>query len=156
MCQQPLTRLCDLACSISSNNLGGETGYVKAAEVQGVSKEVGAKVVYQGRKMIVRKGVDSDGELKMVDLSGVTALADALKANAALTSLECVAPRLSPKCQQPLTLAPRPRLQHLLQRARTQGRQAHRRGAQGQHGAHRRQVRHPHPTSLIWQTVSSR
>ena len=67
---------------------------MKATEVQGVSNEVGAKVVYQGREMIVSKGVDRDGELKMVDpdwLSGITALADALKANAALTSLKCAA-----------------------------------------------------------------
>ena len=79
---------------------------MKATEVQGASKEVGAKVVYQGREMIVSKGVDRDGDLKMVDLSGVIALADALKANAALTSLKCAAPRPSPKCQQPLTCLP--------------------------------------------------
>ena len=77
---------------------------MKAIEVQGASKKVGSKVVYQGREMTVSVGVDSDGELKMVDLSGITALADALKTNAALTSLECAAPRLFPNCQQPLTL----------------------------------------------------
>ena len=78
---------------------------MKATEVQGASKEVGAKVMYQGREMTVSKGVDSDDDLKMSDPSGITACADALKANAALTSLKCVAPRLSPKCQQPLTLS---------------------------------------------------
>ena len=85
---------------------------MKATEVQGASKEVGAKVVYQDREMTVSKGVDSGGEryLKMIDLSGVTALADALKANAALTSLKCAAPRPPPKCQQPQTLLFRPRL----------------------------------------------
>ena len=46
---------------------------MKATEVQGASKKVGAKVVYQGREMIVSKGVDSDGDLKMLDLSGVGA-----------------------------------------------------------------------------------
>ena len=64
---------------------------MKATKVKGASKKVGAKVMYQGREMIVSMGVDSDGELKMVDLSGVIALADALKANAALTSLKCAA-----------------------------------------------------------------
>ena len=79
------------AFSISNNGLVGETDYVNATEVQGASKEVGAKVVYQDREMIVSKGVDSDGDLKMSDPSGITALADALKANAALTSLKCAA-----------------------------------------------------------------
>ena len=70
---------------------------MNATEVQGTSKEVGAKVMYQGREMIVSKGVDHDGDrwstatVKMVDLSGVVALADALKANVALTSLKCAA-----------------------------------------------------------------
>ena len=84
---------------------------MKATEVQGASKEVGAKVVYQGREMIVRQGVDSDGELKMADLSGVVALADALTVNATLTSLKYAAPRPFPNCQQPLTLLLHPRLQ---------------------------------------------
>ena len=94
---------------------------MKATEVQGASKEVGAKVVYQGREMTVSR-VYSDGDLKMVDLSGITALADALKTNAALTSLKCAAPRLFPNCQQPLTLSSRPRLQPLRQRYRRRGR----------------------------------
>ena len=97
---------------------------MNATEVQGASKEVGAKVVYQGREMIVSEGVDSYDELKMVDLSGITALADALKANAALTSLKCAAPRAFPKCQQPLTLLCPSRLQRLPQPPRTRWRQA--------------------------------
>ena len=71
---------------LSSNNLVGETAYIKATKVQGDSKEVGAKVTYQGREMTV-KGIDSDGELKLADFSGVYALAKALKSNAVLTSL---------------------------------------------------------------------
>ena len=135
------------ACSISNTNLAGETGWVNPTEVQGASKEVGAKVVYQGREMIVSKGVDRYGELKMVDLSGITALADALKANAALTSLECVAPRLSPKCQQPLTLLYPSRLQRLRQQNRTRWRQTLRRDARGQHHAQGAAVRHsPSPS----------
>ena len=43
-----------------------------ASEVQGDSKEVGATVAYQGREMVVSKGVDSDGELKMVDMNDAT------------------------------------------------------------------------------------
>ena len=78
---------------------------MKATEVQGASKKVGAKVVYQGREMTVSVGVDSDGGLKMADLPGITALADALKANGALKSLKCAAhpPSRFGKCQQPLT-----------------------------------------------------
>ena len=94
-------------CSISGNlkNLRStETGFVKATEVQGASMELGAKVVFRGREMTVIHGVNCYGELKMVDLSGITALADALKANAALTSLKCAAPRQFPNCQQPLIL----------------------------------------------------
>ena len=64
---------------------------MKASEVQGESKEVGSKVFYQGREMVVSKGVDSDGELKMKtiigDASGIEALAEGLKGNSTLTSL---------------------------------------------------------------------
>ena len=66
---------------------------MKATEVQGDSKEVGAKVVYQGREMIVSKGVDGDGEMKMIDLSGVVALSGALKTNSTLRDLKCAAAR---------------------------------------------------------------
>ena len=76
-------------CSIADNNLGGETDYVKASEVEGDSKVKGAKVMYQGREMVVSKNVDDDGDLKMIDLSGMIALADALKTNSTLTSLKC-------------------------------------------------------------------
>mgnify|MGYP001473868519 CR=1 FL=1 len=79
--------------SLQSNNLASETGYVKATEVQGESKEVGAKVIYQGREMTVSKGIDSDGELKMVDLSGVLVFADMLKINSTLTDVKYAAAR---------------------------------------------------------------
>ena len=72
---------------------------MKATEVQGDSKEVGAKVVYQGREMIVSKGVDSDGEMKMIDVSGVVALSAALKTNSALQTLKCAATRPILYCQ---------------------------------------------------------
>ena len=96
---------------------------MKATEVQGASKEVGAKVMYQGCEMTVitvKSDDDSDDKrddesdegheatkvtkLILIDLSAVAALADALKANAALTSLKCAAPRQFANCQQPLTL----------------------------------------------------
>ena len=41
---------------------------MKETEVQGASKEVGAKVVYEGREMIVSEVVGSFGNLKMFDL----------------------------------------------------------------------------------------
>ena len=74
--------------SIAWNNLASETGWVKATAVQGESKEVGAKVMYQGRKMTVSRGVDRWGQLKMVDLSGVFAFAEMLKSNTTLTDVK--------------------------------------------------------------------
>ena len=56
--------------SLARNGLG-ETRYVKASEVQGDSKEVGATVAYQGREMVVvSKG--SRGDLKMMDMNDAT------------------------------------------------------------------------------------
>ena len=72
----------------SSNSLVDKTGYVKATEVQGDSFELGAKVVYQGREMLVIKGVDSDGELRMLDSSGLKILAEVLP-QTKVTSLKC-------------------------------------------------------------------
>ena len=87
-------RIVYLRFSLAINLLVSETGYVKATEVQGESKEVGAKVIYQGREMTVSKGIDSDGELKMTDISGVVALAEMLKSNSTLTDVEYAAPHL--------------------------------------------------------------
>ena len=53
---------------LSSNNLAGETVWVNPSKVEGESKEVGAKVTYQGREMFVSKGVDRDGHLKLATL----------------------------------------------------------------------------------------
>ena len=99
--------------NLASNNLGdGETGYVKANTVQGSSFNEGDKVIYQGREMIVSKGKDSDGDIKMKpvapDLSGVQALADAILVNASLTQVLAF-------CQHPLT---HPSEHSLLQRVR--------------------------------------
>ena len=76
--------------NLAENNLGGETGYVNVNMVQGSSFNVGDKVIFQGREMIVSKGKDSDGEIKMkpVDwLLGINAIADALKVTASLTKI---------------------------------------------------------------------
>ena len=93
--------------SLARNNLAGETGYVKTSEVQGSSFEVGAKVTYEGREMMVSMAPDSDGEMKMYGFSGVTALAACLPDCRSLTSLKCAA--AAPKCllsyQRPLTRA---------------------------------------------------
>ena len=77
--------------SLASNNLAGETGYIKTSEVQGSSFEVGAKVTYEGREMTVSMAPDSDGDIKMIDLSGVMALAACLPECRSLTSLKCAA-----------------------------------------------------------------
>ena len=89
--------------SLASNNLAGETDYINKSEVQGSSFGVGAKVTYEGREMTVSKAPDSDGDIKMIDLSGFMALAASLP-ECGLTSLECAAaPKCSPFCQRPLT-----------------------------------------------------
>jgi len=74
--------------NLASNHLAGETGYVKATKVQGSSFHVGDKVLYEGREMVVSMGKDSDGDIKMIDMSGVKALADGLAVNAELTALD--------------------------------------------------------------------
>ena len=63
---------------------------VNKSEVQGSSFEVGAKVTYEGREMTVSQAPDSYGTIKMIDLSGVLALAASLP-KCGLTSLECAA-----------------------------------------------------------------
>ena len=88
--------------SLARNSLVDETGYVNKSEVQGSSFEVGAKVTYEGREMTVSQAPDSDGDIKMMDLSGVMALAASLP-ECGLTSLECAAPKCLPLCQRPLT-----------------------------------------------------
>ena len=57
--------------------------------MQGSSFEVGAKVTYEGREMTVSKAPDSDGDIKMVDMSGVFAFAVALPEAKSLRSLKC-------------------------------------------------------------------
>ena len=66
---------------LSGNNIGGETDYIKASEVEGESKQVGAMVIYEGREMVVSQGVDSDGDLTLRDTAGVLAIAKALEVN---------------------------------------------------------------------------
>ena len=65
--------------------MGNETHYVKASEVEGGSKEVGATVAYQGREMVVSEGVDDDGELKMIDMKDATIVQLKQAAHAGLT-----------------------------------------------------------------------
>ncbi|EOD32716.1 hypothetical protein EMIHUDRAFT_230507 [Emiliania huxleyi CCMP1516] len=78
----------------------GTTGWITASEVEGESKEVGAKVVYQGREMVVgvtrdsEDGWDSedeedDGNLKLVDDEMVGTVVAWMKSEpSALTSLK--------------------------------------------------------------------
>ena len=48
-------------------------------------------MVSEGREMTVSKAPDSDGDLKMIDLSGVLAVASCLPECKSLTSLKCAA-----------------------------------------------------------------
>ena len=66
----------------------------KLEEVQGSSFNVGDKVMYRGREVIVSYGKDDHGDIKMIDLSGVKAIADALRISASITSV-----RPSPELQ---------------------------------------------------------
>ena len=72
--------------SLGNNNLT-ETDYINKSKVQGSSFEVGAKVTYQGREMTVKIKM-LDGEIKMLDMSGVLALAASLPECKTLTSLK--------------------------------------------------------------------
>ena len=80
-----------VADSLASNSLVFETGYVKKSKVQGELFEVGSKVVYNGRQMIISKAPDGDGDIKMLALSAVFALCDALPQMKALVELKYAA-----------------------------------------------------------------
>ena len=80
--------------SLANNKLVGETGYIKKSEVSGDSFEVGSVVTYQGRQMTVSKAPDRAGDMKMLDLSGLLQLANALP-QTKLQSLKCVVPAKS-------------------------------------------------------------
>ena len=45
-------------------------------------------MAYQGREMVVSKGVDNDGDMKMMDFSGIAALAEGLQHNSSLISIK--------------------------------------------------------------------
>ena len=75
--------------SLANTNLVEETSCIKKSKVQGSSFEVGSKVTYQGRKMTVSQAPDKDGEIKMLDMSGVLALVASLPECKTLTSLKC-------------------------------------------------------------------
>ena len=84
-------RVHSLAHSLAANEVAG-TGYVNKSNVQGESFEVGAKVMYEGQEMTVSQAPDSDGDIKMLDLSAILALCDALQQMKALTELKCAFP----------------------------------------------------------------
>jgi len=78
---------------LSANNLTSETVYIKATEVQGDSFNEGDKVIYQGREMIISAGKKKDEDLyirmRPLDwLLGIEAIANALRINSSLTSLD--------------------------------------------------------------------
>ena len=72
--------------------------------MQGSSFEVGAKVTYEGREMTV--SLVHGNYVRMVDVSGILALAAALPEEKSLCSLECAtaAASASRMCQPPMTL----------------------------------------------------
>ena len=103
---------------LSSNNLAGETDLLGADQVKGTSFEVGDKVTYEGREMIVSEDMKHQGILfiKMIDLSGVKVTAAQARRIAPLPTVRIasaevgtMAPRmptwpLFPSTQHPLGL----------------------------------------------------
>ena len=73
---------------MAGNYIVLETGYVKKDKVIGSSYEVGAKVTYEGHDMIVSKAPDRDGEIKMLDYSGLWAICAVLPAMKELKELK--------------------------------------------------------------------
>jgi len=124
--------------SLARNNLVDETDYVNKSEVQGSSFEVGAKVTYEGREMTVSQAPDIDGDITMIDLSGVEALAACLPQCKSLTWLRCTsAPKRLHLCQPPVThLLSHLLLMFLVSQSRVQWPQR-----RGQTGAQRRRAR---------------
>ena len=84
-CQHPLAVVIRLFCVLQppEQQSGVQNRLCESNRGSGASKEVGAKVIYQGREMTVSKGIDVDGELQllMADYSGVIAFAEMLKSN---------------------------------------------------------------------------
>ena len=64
--------------------MGNETEWVEPSKVQGDSKEVGAKVVCEGREMVVST-VAHNGDMKMIDMSDATIVQLQQAAHAGLT-----------------------------------------------------------------------
>ena len=106
------TRMQICQVNLAENNLCGETGYVKATEVQGSSFNVRDEVIYKGQKMVISRGKDSDGDIKMKPvnwLEGITALADAIAVSASLVQVLaflCLKPRCT-DCTLPHALTKR-------------------------------------------------
>ena len=75
------------ALDLSQNNIGGVSGYVKKGQLQGASFKKGDTVQYNGQQCTVFMEEDGDGDLKVQNISGVIALAEALKFNRSLTVL---------------------------------------------------------------------
>ena len=80
-----------ITLDLSRNNIGG-VSWVKKDQMQGTSFNKGDIVRYNGQMCMVLKEEESswphDGELKVQDISGVAALAEALEVNRSLISVD--------------------------------------------------------------------
>ena len=72
---------------LSGNNIGGMS-WVKKGKLQGTTFKKGDTVQYNGQECMVLVEEDSDGDLKVQNISGVVALAEALKVNRSLNSVD--------------------------------------------------------------------
>jgi hypothetical protein len=81
-----------LSLNISNNSIVAET-QVQEADCQGGSFNAGDLVQYQGEECPVSY-TWNDGDIKIVLLSGIKALADGIKNNEAMTSLNLASNRL--------------------------------------------------------------
>ena len=73
---------------LSKNNIGGVSDLVTKDKLQGTSFKKGDTVQYNGQQCIVFKEEDDNGDLTVQDMSGVIALAESLKFNSALNSVD--------------------------------------------------------------------
>ena len=88
---------------LSSNNMGGSF-YVKPEALSGGPLEEGDEVQYQGQTVTILQKEDEDGRIKITNIIGILALANALRVSPSLTSINLEDNKIGPEGAK--TLAP--------------------------------------------------
>lgn len=73
--------------NLTGNSLA-DVCYVRPNMLEDSFFEVGGRVTYKGQQMIVANGINDDGNIEIVDLCGVKALADVIAVNRSLTRVQ--------------------------------------------------------------------